>query len=199
MAAVRRRSRQRSCAYFADDAELQLHSSPNNTNPTPDQTLTRSTCRRFRENWHPQHRASTHDRSVGKIRVLRSSRQARREPVDMTQINLESGRSSRSPTRNLRTPAGGRSRKAIDRVTVWLSARDDQPAAGSAQRARRRRRRHEAMADYGRPKNMVSAETSGVGTPVDPADRRREPWEFVMAVMGMPARRRTWTSATSYT
>jgi hypothetical protein len=55
------------------------------------------------------------------------------------------------------------------------------------------------MADYGRPKNMVSAETSGVGTPVDPADRRREPWEFVMAVMGMPARRRTWTSATSYT
>ena len=126
---------------------------PNNPNPTPDQTLTPFDLpKMYVENYGVHNIEYQHSTIVqsGKGAGVHQGAQgeARREPVDDDPdqpgvrhgaVDLVQGTCG--------TAAGGRSRKAMDRHrgAVWLSARDDQPAAGSAHQgdARRRRRRDE--------------------------------------------------------
>ena len=110
--------------------------------------------------------------------------------VTMTQINLEFGTVSRSPTR---TPAGRQ--QAVDHVKQWIdiAAQYGCPRVMINQQQTQLTKETrdgavaamKAMADYGRPKNVkVSAETRGAGTPEYVQQIGGvKPWEFMIGVI----------------
>ena len=165
---------------------------PNNTNPTPDQTLTPFDLpKMYVENYgihNIEYQHSTIVQSEKEPEFIKELKARLDENQStMTQINLEFGTEQ---SISYKEPAGRQ--QAVDHVKQWIdiAAQYGCPRVMiNQQQAQLTKETRDgavaamkAMADYGRPKNIkVSAETRGAGTPeLIQQIGGVKPWEFMM-------------------